>query len=90
MFTRLQDPFCELVMRLTWSAHDDELDLGISEHILEGGVDLDSLCCLWPESGLQLASWVLGFALEHGVEDEELWEGEDKGYVECQACEADP
>lgn len=85
MLAGLEGGLGEGVVGVVRGADDDELDVGVGEHVGEGAVDLGGDA----EAGVELAAGGRGGALEDGVEGEEVGEGEDEGGVEGEAREPD-
>ncbi len=89
MLPRLQGLLRELVVSLAGGADDYQFDLGIGKDSIDVAVDDDALGGLFAEPGLQLATRPLGVAFHDCMELEEGWAGEDEGYMEGEASEAD-
>lgn len=81
-----QHSFRKFIMGVVRRPNDNQFDLRISQYVVKRSVDFRG----HPESFLYFAaasSWV---SLEYRVEGEQVWEAEDKGYMESKASQTDP
>lgn len=88
MLSGLQSLLRELVVSLARGTDDYQFDLGVGEDSIDVAVDDDTLGRLLAKPRLQLSAGSLGVTLHDCMELEESRAGEDEGYMEGEASEA--